>query len=333
MKKITLLLSLLATCLFAGAQTSVDCTAGAVNTTYCYINNDTTSFVFTSSDGSNLQVIFNAGQVEDTWDELIVLDTNGTEIYNGYGNSGDLTGLLFQSSGDTITVSINSDITINCSDNGYTPWDFDVSCATCINPTATYTIVNDCATSGGFFVDVDVSNIGSATSLTISDNQSNPTQSLNATGMVQFGPYANATDVVISIQNDQDVNCNISSSAITQSNCPPPAPIGVTCTSGTSTFIFTEEFDAVSGWTGNLNAGNGSWEIPNESGSSGTGPNSAFSGSNFMNYEASGDTTATASAVSPAIDLSTATDSAELSFYMHAYGADMGTLNINVGTS
>jgi hypothetical protein len=333
MKKITLLISLIASCFFAVAQTTVDCSVGPVNTTYCYVNDDTTSFVFVSFDGSDLQVTFNAGQVENTWDELIVLDTNGSELYNGYGNSGDLTGFTFQSNGDTITVSISSDVTINCSSNNYTQWDFDVNCSTCTNPTVSYAVINDCPISGGFLVNVDVSNIGSATSLTVSDNQSSPTQALNAAGMLQFGPFTNATDVVISIQNDQDVNCNINSTSLTQSNCPPPGPVGVTCGSGTSTFIFTEEFDTVSGWTGDLNNDNGSWEIPNVSGSTGTGPNTAFSGTNFMNFEASGNTTATGAAVSPAIDLSTATDGAELSFYMHAYGADMGTLNVKVGAS
>ena len=44
-----------------------------------------------------------------------------------------------------------------------------------------------------------------------------------------------------------------------------------------------------------------------------------------LEYEASGDATDIASAISPAIDLSSATDGAELSFYMHAFGADIGT--------
>jgi len=333
MKKITLLISLIASCFFTVAQTTVDCSAGPVNTTYCYTDNDTTSFVFVSSDGSDLSVTFNAGQVENTYDELIVLDTDGSQIYSGYGNSGNLAGLTFQSNGDTITVSIDSDFAVNCSGNGYTPWDFNVSCSTCTSATAAYTVVDDCATSGGFLVDVNVSDIGSATSLTISDNQGSATQSLNAAGMVQFGPFANTTDVVISILNDQDANCLTNSNSLTQSICPPPAPVGVTCGSGSSTFIFTEEFDSASGWTGTIANSNGSWEIPNASGSNGTGADTAFSGSNYMNFEASGNTTLTASAVSPAIDLSTATDGAELSFYMHAYGEDMGTLDVKIGTS
>ena len=333
MKKITLSLLLFTYCLYNYSQTTVDCAAGAVNTTYCYANDDTTDFTFISSDGSGLNVTFNAGQVENDFDQLIVLDSDGSELYNGYGNNGDLAGLSFQSSGDTITVSINSDFTINCSDNGYTPWDFDVACSTCINPTASYTLVNDCSNSGGFLVDVNISDLGSANSLTISDNQSSVNQNINATGSTQFGPYTNGTNVIINIQNDQDVNCSLNSGSLIQSNCPPPPPSGVTCASGSSTYIFTEEFDTAGGWTGNLNGGNGTWEIPDGSTSQETGPNNAFSGSNFMNYEASGNTTDTASAISPAIDLTSATDGAELSFYMYAYGEDLGTLNVKVGTS
>lgn len=116
-------------------------------------------------------------------------------------------------------------------------------------------------------------------------------------------------------------------------NTPPPPPLGVTCASGSASFVYTAEFDSVDGWTGDLNGGDGTWEIPNDSGSGGTGPDAAFSGASFMNYEASGGTTATASAVSPAIDLTTAVDGAELSFYMHAFGVAMGTLNVGVATS
>ena len=333
MKKITLLLTFLLTCFFASAQITVDCSVGPTNTTYCYTDFDTTSFVFVSSDGSDLLVTFNAGQVENNWDELVVLNTDGSVLYSGYGNNGDLTGLTFQSIGDTITISIDSDNVINCAENNYSQWDFDVNCATCTNATATYSIIDNCETGGGFLVDVNITDLGTATSLTISDNQASPTQSMSVAGPVQFGPYANATAIVINIQNDQDVNCSLNSSSITQSNCPPQGPIGVTCASGSSTFIFTEEFENASGWTGDLNSANGSWEIPNDSGSANTGADNAYSGLSYMNFESSGSTTNPVSVVSPAIDLTTATDGAELSFYMHAYGDDMGTLNVNIGNS
>ncbi|WP_298761325.1 T9SS type A sorting domain-containing protein [uncultured Psychroserpens sp.] len=110
----------------------VVCGEEPVNTTYCYELNDATPYVYTSTDGSPLQVFFNAGQVEDTWDELVVLDSDGVTNLNPgsttYGNGGDLTGLSFMSTGDTITIFVNSDDVFACVDQNYTPVDYTVSC-------------------------------------------------------------------------------------------------------------------------------------------------------------------------------------------------------------
>ena len=63
---------------------------------------------------------------------------------------------------------ISSDGSANCGDSAYTSWDFDVVCAFVLNPTVTFNVVPDCANSQ-YSIEVDVTNIGSATSLTISD--------------------------------------------------------------------------------------------------------------------------------------------------------------------
>ncbi|WP_281756600.1 choice-of-anchor J domain-containing protein, partial [Neptunitalea chrysea] len=115
---------------------------------------------------------------------------------------------------------------------------------------------------------------------------------------------------------------------------PPTAPTGVTCATGNGSYIFTEDFDAVGDWTGAINSNGGSWEIPDGSTSVGTGPAAAYNGASFMNFEASGAATGTSgSVVSPVIDLTTATGAVELSFYMHAFGPVMGTLEVGVSTS
>lgn len=112
-------------------------------------------------------------------------------------------------------------------------------------------------------------------------------------------------------------------------------PAALSCASAVPTMIFTEEFDAVNGWTGDINSGNDSWEIPGAPTSSNTGPNSEHSGpaGSFMNFEASNTSVSTGQVVSPAIDLTQAMTDAELSFWMHAYGANMGRLTVGVGTS
>nr|WP_321222755.1 T9SS type A sorting domain-containing protein [uncultured Psychroserpens sp.] len=106
----------------------VNCGEDAINTTYCYELDSADEYTYTSTNGAPIQVVFNAGQVEDTWDELTVVDSDGTVIYSGYGNSGDLTGLTFSSSGDTLTIFVDSDGVFACADQNYIPIDYDVSC-------------------------------------------------------------------------------------------------------------------------------------------------------------------------------------------------------------
>ena len=63
--------------------------------------------------------------------------------------------------------------------------------------------------------------MGDAGSLTISDNYGTATGQATQTGIVQMGPYPFLTDIVITVSNDQDVNCIINSDAIQLFSCPP----------------------------------------------------------------------------------------------------------------
>ncbi len=238
------------------SQITVDCAAGPVNTTYCYVDNDTTQFIFTNTDGFPLNVYFNAGQVENGFDELIVLDTDGVTDLNAatpYGNNGDLTGITYQSSGDTITIQINSDSVISCSTNAFTPWDFDVWCQSCLNPTVSFATNGDCTNGNDFSILVDVSDMGSATELLINDDQGSPQQNVTTTGVYTFGPYTATTDVIITVNDANDVNCEVVSGTISCLSGGPGSLFvnagndvvldcaGVTCTDITATFLATFE--------------------------------------------------------------------------------------------
>ena len=59
--------------LFAQENITVDCTAGPVSTTFCYMTGDDNSFVITSNDGSALNLSIDEGQVESFWDEFIAV--------------------------------------------------------------------------------------------------------------------------------------------------------------------------------------------------------------------------------------------------------------------
>ena len=220
MKKFIFFISLLFTSqlIFSQQNTTIDCNAGPVSTTFCYDTGIDNSYTFSSNDGTPLNLTIDQGQVETNWDELEVRDSDGTVLYNGYGNGGNIAGFSFQSSGDSITLEIVEDGSISCVSSGYTPITFSVSCATCVNPQVDYEIVSDCLNAPQFFVDVNVSDMGSAGSLTISDNQGNST-GVSSAGTIQFGPYANNVDVQITASNDDDANCSSTSSPLTQEYC------------------------------------------------------------------------------------------------------------------
>ncbi|TYB77198.1 T9SS type A sorting domain-containing protein [Bizionia myxarmorum] len=93
---------------------------------------------------------------------------------------------------------------------------------TCTASTSTVSTVSDCGVSGGFYVKVAITDLGSATALTVSDDQGNLPQPLTVAGTLQFGPYVNGVNVVITINDDNDDDtCTVIKAAITQAICPP----------------------------------------------------------------------------------------------------------------
>ncbi|MCF6306994.1 MAG: choice-of-anchor J domain-containing protein [Flavobacteriaceae bacterium] len=116
----------------------------------------------------------------------------------------------------------------------------------------------------------------------------------------------------------------------------PTAPAGVTCAIADPFNAFTEEFDVQGLWTGDIASGttNDLWNFGRTggTGSGSTGPSGAHSGANYMYFEASGANGSIALANSPAIDLTGASEGAELSFFLHAYGASIGRLDVLVST-
>ncbi|NNF73900.1 MAG: gliding motility-associated C-terminal domain-containing protein, partial [Flavobacteriaceae bacterium] len=232
---------------------TVICSAGPVNTVFCYDSGVVTQYSYVSDDGSPLQVVVNAGQVENGWDEFVVLDSDGVTDLNAatpYGAGGDLTGLIYQTSGDTLTIQVTADFSISCQSSGFVPIDLSVSCATCTNPSATYALVNDCANGEQFLVEANISSLGSATSVDVTDNQGSPAQTATAAGIITMGPYPNGTDVVLTVTNNDDGNCVITSPNFNQAACPPdndlctlafPIACGETDSGNTSAASDTDE--------------------------------------------------------------------------------------------
>ena len=201
---------------------TVDCNSGTENINFCYQSNQLEEFTFVSSDGLSIDLTVNSGNVENIFDEFIVLDSDGTELYNGYGDQGDLAGLTFQSTGDEITVQVDPDFSIDCQGStNIDPIDITASCATCNNPDVNYDVVANCTESTTeFSIDVFVDDLGSASAVEVSTNQSDAPVTVNSTpGALTFGPYDLGTDVIVTTENVDDQNCIITSPNLTKETC------------------------------------------------------------------------------------------------------------------
>ncbi|MFD1062710.1 gliding motility-associated C-terminal domain-containing protein [Winogradskyella litorisediminis] len=202
---------------------TVNCSAGTESTTFCYGNNETETFLFTSSTGAPVIIEFLEGSIESGFDDITIYDGNnnsGTVLFSG-DNGGDLAGIIAQSTGDSLFIEVDSDGSVSCqSSTSFTPWTIEFRCVTCIPATANYDIVSDCANGEQFFIEVNLSDVGDAESIEISDNQGSDVVTTSVTGVFAFGPFANGTEIDITVADADDVNCILTSGTLTQAFCP-----------------------------------------------------------------------------------------------------------------
>ena len=205
---------------------TVDCGANEiVNINYCYTNEDNTYWVFTSNDGYPLKLTFNEGTIDDLDDITIFdgVDNSGTVLFNN-NDAGleDLSGVVIESTSPSMYIEVDSNFYTSCeSSTGFTPWDFDVACKTCITQTVEFDIVGSCESNQEFYIEANITDMGSASNLELTDDQGSAAQTATATSVMTFGPYVANTQVVISVLNTDDTSCLVESDTLTFL-CPPP---------------------------------------------------------------------------------------------------------------
>ena len=105
-------------------------------------------------------------------------------------------------------------------------YDLSIVENTCTQPVITSTTTT--CSDDQYFIDVDVSDLGSSSQYAISDDQGNE-QSIDVPSVLTFGPYSGAIPVVISAIGD-DPNCD--QTITVTSPCQACVPIGINCTAG-----------------------------------------------------------------------------------------------------
>lgn len=203
----------------------VDCSQPApLAQTYCYSNSSSKEWRYSSSSGLPLAMIFSAGTIESaTYDKLW--------IYDGLTAAGDLlfehtttsqinlTDLMVIAPSGNIFMRTTSDGSSSCADGIQTSWAWAVGCLDCTPPTATFSVVLDCENSQ-FFVQAVVSSLGSDNQMELTSSAGAPTVPVTAPGTYQSGPYPLGTATVVTLVNDANNLCNVSSPSLTNSICP-----------------------------------------------------------------------------------------------------------------
>ncbi|MGO2102519.1 MAG: choice-of-anchor J domain-containing protein [Psychroflexus halocasei] len=101
------------------------------------------------------------------------------------------------------------------------PFDsFEAFQANCTSPQATTSIDEDCV-NGVYTINVDVTDMGDATSLTITNDLGAPDMPVTETGVVSFGPIPVGTVINLVLEHDQDSQCNVDLGAF-KDTCPAP---------------------------------------------------------------------------------------------------------------
>ncbi|MCB9179898.1 MAG: proprotein convertase P-domain-containing protein [Flavobacteriales bacterium] len=90
----------------------------------------------------------------------------------------------------------------------------------CLPPTATTAIVTDCG-NDQFFIDVDVSGLGSATTVDITSDLNGTEATGVGTGITQVGPYPSGSTVNLTVVHDADNSCDLALASV-NFTCPPP---------------------------------------------------------------------------------------------------------------
>lgn len=225
----------------------------------------------------------------------ITVNTITTLAYAGeYSNVNVTSGetYVFESSIATDFITISSDDGVTAASFGVTPltWVSDVTgvvrfythvddlctesatfrarrvkCGIppCILPTIAFAKVTNCP-DATFNVTADITNMGSAASITVTDNQSGAPQLANGTGLLTFGPFANGLSVTLTAVNDDSAVCTITSTAQTQAACPPTNDnladaIAIACGNnytGNTVAATLDENDAPDGFGADMDAPN-----------------------------------------------------------------------------
>lgn len=195
---------------------------GPESYSYCFGNNEDQLFLFSSGNEFPLAFQFFQGTLDLFGDVMTIYngpDVTSPILFQG-NNGGDLTDLIFISSNpdNALTIQLVTSFANSCQDGVHAAIEWEVLCLECIQAEASYTVVQDCD-NFQFFVDVDITNLGSSSQVLISNDGGADPVTADEVGTYQVGPFISGVPVVVTLQNENDELCNVSSGTLVNEIC------------------------------------------------------------------------------------------------------------------
>jgi len=174
----------------------VDC--GPSDYTYCYLNGSNIPRLY-QGEALQLGIRFRSGS---TFGNDLARVYNGVDEFSATPTdlSGDFANALVTSTNDdfALLLSAQSDAQLSCEDGYATEWDYVVACYDgCTQPTATFAVVPVCP--NGFNVTVSLTAVGSAGTVSITNDGGAPVVAASAVGTYTVGPFSSMEEVNIEV--------------------------------------------------------------------------------------------------------------------------------------
>lgn len=240
-----------------GCPVQIQCTGPLHNDSYCYTDLDSRSWLYQSTGGQPLALQFSAGTIESiTYDHLTLYDgTDNTAPVlwqHSVAANESLIGVMAISTGPAIYMEMSSDNSVSCAAGSFGAagtWHWTVGCLDCTNPVATYAVHGDCA-HHRFYVDVNVSSLGTADDLRLVTSQGTDTLDGVGLGTTSLGPYPIGESISLSLINSTNELCHINSPQLTY---PADSCVIIACDLTTTTYCYSNGDTAWYTYTSGIN--------------------------------------------------------------------------------
>ncbi len=194
------------------------------NELFCHGENENAIYYYQGTGTFPLALLFNGGSLETCCDRVYVYDGGDITaplLTPAGGITGNLAGQFFTSTNPEhrLTVRVTTDGSVSCQSGSNVQLDWTLSCLDCNPPQATFAVVQDCD-NFQYYIAVDVTLLGTDPEVEITNTAGLASTTITAPGVYEIGPFVSGTQTQLTLVNDANNLCNLSSAVLVNPICP-----------------------------------------------------------------------------------------------------------------